>query len=35
MFLLRKRKKKKNYFGSQGALVQNELRLTEEAAPQV
>ena len=26
---------KKNYFGSQGALVQNELRLTEERAPQV
>lgn len=37
MFLLRKRKKKrkKNYFGSQGASVQKELRLTEEEAPQV
>ena len=36
MFLLRKRRKeKKNYFGSQGALAQNELRLTEEEPPQV
>lgn len=34
-FKEKKEKKKKNYFGSQGASVQKELRLTEEEAPQV